>query len=115
MDPMTVQLIGVFPTVDDEPFDAFVYSMNAPTNLFVRQTCEDGSKMSAQVMAMGLNRLMLADAFGFNEFVDVELDGGTVLRFQVGELLHKTEAGAHQAMSESVRLVSVGVMPGMVN
>ena len=54
MDHNEVLLIGVFDP--DGVDEGFVYTVDAPTNLWVQALTDQGSRMGAHFMAAGLNR-----------------------------------------------------------
>lgn len=100
-----VQLVGVFdPNGGDE---AFIYSINAPVNLWVGALCEDGSRMSMNFMGHIMNGLIDGDLFNFDDTYRVENQVGIGLVATVGEFVAKSDLQAFMAESDVVRRVSV--------
>ena len=107
MNSRDVQLIGVFdPDGKDE---GFVYSINAPTNLWVGAICDDGSRMGAQFMAHVLNGLIEADSWGEGDSYEIANQNGVKLTATVGEEVPARSVDAFQAQSATVRKVTVSV------
>lgn len=111
MDHNEVQLIGVFGTEDD-PSEPFVYTVDAPTNLWVSCRTANGTMMGHKFAAWGLNELLEADAFAPGDFVDIVDQNDVVVRFTVGDEApaHDPAVQAYQARSTTVRLVAVTVV-----
>lgn len=103
-----VQLIGVFGT-KDQPMEGFVYSRNAPTNLWVGALCTDGSRMGHEFMAFVVNELIDNDRFAEGDRVEMDNQDGTHLVATVGAEVPKDDVEAYGAMSPTVRVVSVAV------
>ena len=89
MDHTQVQLIGVFSAEGDpDPKEGFVYSTNAPTNLWIGAICDDGSRMGHQIMAHILNGILRNDEFiegGVYALRSQSVDG-PVLLAEVGDV-----------------------------
>jgi hypothetical protein len=110
MDHNLVQLIGVGPTANDKPFEAFVYTTNAPTNLWIGAICDDGSRMSLQFMAYILNGLIVNDSFNENDTFELNNQDGVSLVAEVGELQDGAPLEANLANTKMVRIVRVRVV-----
>src|SRR5690349_8556432 len=95
VDHSLVRLIGV--SDPDGEIESFVYSTNAPTNLFVSALCVDGSRMDVRFMAHLMNRLIDADAFQEGSTIDAATDAGLILRATVGPLVAKESVEAFQS------------------
>lgn len=103
-----VQLIGVIGTAE-QPQEAFVYTLNAPTNLWIGAICTDGSRMGAQFMAHILNGLIEADSFAEGDTFVIANQIGANLTATVGEEVPADAVDAFQAHSDTVRVVTVDV------
>ena len=102
-----VQLIGVIDPDGKE--EAFVYTLNAPTNLWIGAICSDGTRMGAQFMAHVLNGLIEADSFAEGDTYVIANQNGTKLTATVGEEVPADAVDAFQANSDTVRTVTVSV------
>jgi len=107
MNPQEVQLIGVFdPDGKDE---AFVYSVNAPVNLWIEALCTDGSRMSHVFMASFLNLFIDDDKFSPGDAVEIRNQKGVLLRAVAWDPVLKEDLGAYQALTDHVLPVTVEV------
>lgn len=112
MNPQEVLLIGVFDPDGRE--EGFVYTVDAPTNLWVGALCDDGSRMAHEFMGYVLNSLIDEDCFNEGDFVTLANQNGTGLIATVGEEVPVDEVQALQARhaGPTVRKVTVAVVNG---
>lgn len=112
MNHLDVQIIGVLPDKDSE---AFCYTVDAPTNLWIGALCEDGSRMGNNFMAFVLNELIEADCFNKGDTVEVSNQDGVLLTATVGQLVPARQVEAFAAKGPgrwpTVRIVTVAVAP----
>jgi hypothetical protein len=102
-----VVLIGVFDPEGKQ--EAWVYSVDAPINLWVGALCDDGSRMGADFMAHVLNELLEADAFYEGDTVEIKNQSGVSLTATVGPEVPARSVEAFQALTDTVRKVTVHV------
>lgn len=107
MDHNEVLVFGIFDP--DGKQESFCYTHNAPTNLWIGALCSDGSRMGVHFMTHFLNELMDADAFAEGDFVQMRNQDGVVLTAIVGEEVPARSVDAFQAMTDTVRRVSVHI------
>jgi hypothetical protein len=102
-----VQLIGVFdPDGKDE---GFVYSVNAPVNLWMEALCTDGSRMGHEFMACFLNLFIDDDKFSPGDAVEIRNQAGVLLRAVAWDPVPKEDLQAYQALTPTVLPVTVEV------
>lgn len=102
-----VQLVGVF---DPEGVDeTFVYTVNAPVNLWIGALCSDGSRMGPQFMGGILNALLEADSFNEGDTYEVRSQSGALLTATVGHWVPSRTVEANAANSDVVRVITVAV------
>jgi hypothetical protein len=106
-----VFLIGVISAQDDDGtiHEAFCYTTNAPTNLWVGAICNDGSRMDVRFLGYFLNQLIEADAFNEGDFVMDRNQDGVKLTAIVGSEVPARSVDAFQAQTDTVRKVSIHV------
>ena len=106
-----VFLIGVISAVDDDGTinEAFCYTTNAPTNLWVGAICADGSRMDVRFLAYFLNQLIEIDAWSEGDFVQDRNQAGVLLTAIVGPEVSARSVDAFQAQTDTVRKVMIHV------
>lgn len=107
MDHNDVLIIGVFDPEGKQ--EAFCYTVNAPTNLWVGALCEDGSRMGVDFMTYLLNGLLESDGFDEGDFFQVQDQSEVMLTAIVGKEVPVSIVQAFQATTDTVRKVSVNV------
>jgi len=106
-----VFLIGVIAQQDEDGtiHEAFCYSTNAPTNLWVGAICDDGSRMDVRFLAYFLNELIEIDAWGEGDFVQDRNQDGVLLTAIVGPEVPARSVDAFQAWTDTIRKVTIHV------
>jgi hypothetical protein len=102
-----VLVFGIFDP--DGKQESFCYTHNAPTNLWIGALCDDGSRMHVNFMTHLINELLEADGFNEGDFVQVRNQDGTVLTAIVGAAVPARSVDAFQALTDTVRKVTVHV------
>lgn len=112
MNPNDVVLIGVIPSRDPDGIvhESFVYSIDAPTNLWCGALCDDGSRMGPEFMAYGINTLISQDKFDIGDEVTVENQVGVKLVFRIAETVSKDSVEAFLAETPTVNKIEVHVL-----
>lgn len=107
MNHLDVLVFGIF---DPEgKAESFCYTHNAPTNLWIGALCDDGSRMHVEFMTYILNGLLEDDAFNEGDTFVVRNQNGVELTATVGAAVAARSVDAFQALSDTVRTVSVHV------
>jgi hypothetical protein len=107
MNHSDVLLIGVFDPDGRE--EAFVYSVDAPRNLWIGALCADGSRMGIEFMQYILNEMIEADLFNPGQTFDLANQNGMRMRATIGEFVPARDVSAFQAQTSHVLPVSVEV------
>jgi|KBSMisStaDraftv2_1062788.scaffolds.fasta_scaffold119639_4 hypothetical protein len=107
MDHHEVLVFGIFDP--DGKQESFCYTHNAPTNLWIGALCDDGSRMHVDFMTYILNGLMEDDAFNEGDTFVVRNQDGVSLTATVGAEVAARSVDAFQALTDTVRKVSVHV------
>jgi hypothetical protein len=110
MNPLQVQMIGVFDCTP--PQENFTYTLNlpAPWNLWMQAKCSDGSRMGPHFMGFVLNELMAGDLWNEGDSVEIADQSGVKMRALVKFLVPSREVEAFAAQTEQVRVVEVEVI-----
>jgi hypothetical protein len=107
MDHNDVLVFGIFDP--DGKQEAFCYTHNAPTNLWIGALCDDGSRMAVEFMTYLINGLLEDDCFEEGDFFMVRNQDGVPLTATVGAEVAARSVDAFQALTDTVRKVSVHV------
>ena len=105
MNHSDVLLVGVIDPAGKE--ESFVYSLDAPTNLWIGALCDDGTRMSPPFMAHILNGLIEDDSFEEGDMFMVSDQNGTTLIATVGAYVSASSVHAFQSLTHEVRKVTV--------
>lgn len=107
MDHRDVELVGVFDPEGVE--ESFVYTVDAPTNLWIGALCDDGSRMGTEFMAHLLNSLIDNDMFNEGNAATVVDQSGITMIVTVGPHVPALDVEAYFAETLHVRVVTVTV------
>jgi hypothetical protein len=102
-----VLVFGIFDPEGKQ--EAFCYTHNAPTNLWIGALCDDGSRMHVDFMTYILNGLLEDDSFNEGDTFAVQNQDGVALTATVGAEVAARSVDAFQALTDTVRKVSVHV------
>lgn len=107
MDHMEVTVFGIFDPEGKQ--EAFCYTYDAPTNLWIGALCDDGSRMHVEFMTYIINCLLEDDLFEEGDFFLVQNQDGVKLTAIVGPSVPARSVQAFQALTDTVRKVTVHV------
>jgi len=107
MNFMDVLVFGIFDPEGKQ--EAFCYTHNAPTNLWIGALCDDGSRMGVEFMNYIINCLLEDDLFNEGDFYMVQNQDGVKLTAIVGPAVPARSVDAFQSLTDTVRTVTVHV------